>query len=500
MSTTLRSLIVKVGADISDMEKGFKKASKELKNMSKDFTSTGATLTKGLTVPIVGAVAGLAKMAIEAGKAADELITLSNKTGISTQQLQEMEYAARFVDVPLETMTSSMMKLTKNMDNAQKGLKDQTEAFDKLGVSYLNVDGSLRDSKEVWADVINALGTMENETERDAVALRLFGRSAQELNPLIAAGGDALNEFAAEAKKLGLVLSEEEVAALGKFDDARERFSAGLKVAAERIGVAFLPVMEKIMPVIQDQIVPALQHGAEWLGDMVDKFMNADPAMQKFILILAAIAVGIGPVFSLIGKITGGLSGLMSGLAGASKALGAGQGLMGALSALLGPAGIALAAIAAIAGIAYLVINNWEPIKEFFSGVGEKIKSAFDGVGEFISGIFDGINEAIDGTIGWIEDVIEWFGELFGVFDEYDARSKGAEERSGYSYDKPATTSAGMSGIQTQTTIINQPPPASENINLSLNIDGQTLARQTYTHFNKQANVQGPVLVQQGGR
>ena len=125
MSSTIRSLVVKVGADLSDFEKKMKKISKELKTAGKDMTELGQTMTKGVTMPLIAAGAALTGLAVNAGKTADELITLSNKTGISVEQLQEMQYAARFIDVELETMTGSMMKLTKNMDMARDGTGEQ---------------------------------------------------------------------------------------------------------------------------------------------------------------------------------------------------------------------------------------------------------------------------------------------------------------------------------------------------------------------------------------
>jgi phage-related minor tail protein len=248
-------------------------------------------------------------MAVSAGKTADGLITLSNKTGITTQALQEMSYAARFIDVDVETMTGSMQKLTKNMDMARRGSKEQEEAFKSLEIEFKNQDGSLRNAKDVWAEAIEALGSVSSEADRDALAMNLFGKSAAELNPLIKAGSAELKRLGQEAHNTGAVLSDETVTSLGKFDDMRERCSAGLATAAAQIGAAFLPVLEKLAPLVEEKIVPAIQSFAGYITGLIDKFNNLSPGMQKFVLAAAGIAIAVGPVFSAVGKVTSGLVG-----------------------------------------------------------------------------------------------------------------------------------------------------------------------------------------------
>ena len=58
----------------------------------------------------------------------------------------------------------------------------------------MNADGTLRDSEEVYWEIIEALGKVENETERDALAMALLGKSATDLNPLIEAGSEKMEE------------------------------------------------------------------------------------------------------------------------------------------------------------------------------------------------------------------------------------------------------------------------------------------------------------------
>ena len=406
MSNVLRSLIVRVGADLGEFQKSMKYLSKDLKKTGKELSAAGKTLTTGLTMPIIGAAGALTGMAIKAGQGADELITLSNKTGIATQALQEMEYAARFIDVEVETMTGSMQKLTKNMDMARKGSKDQEEAFARLGVEFKNQDGSLRNAKTVWAETIDALGGVASEADRDALAMNLFGKSAAELNPLIKAGSDELNRLSKEAHDVGAVMSDENVTALGKFDDTMQKLQAVVKNAGAEIGAAFIPVLEKIMPIIQDKVVPAIQSIAGFISDLVDKFNNASPQMQGFIAALLGIAVAIGPIISVIGSIVTVVSGVVAGFGAASAVIAGGGGIIAALGALLGPVGIVLVVIAALAAAAYLIIKNWEPIKKFFVDLWNNVSQGFVTFLNTVGRIMTSIKTGIDTTVGNIKNAI----------------------------------------------------------------------------------------------
>ncbi len=247
-------------------------------------------------IAAIGTAAGAAavgayKLATDAGKAADELITLSNKTGISVGQLQEMQYASRFVDVDLEVMTGSMVKLTKSMDAARDGTEASVDAFAELGIQVQNQDGSLRDSKAVWAETINALGNVANETERDALSLQLFGKSAMELNPLIKAGADELKRLGEEANTVGAVLGDDAVTAAGKFDDEMQKMDASLQGFKTTVGVAVMPAITNVVSSITT-VIPAIINAVktgDWAG-----------AVQ-------AVSAGLN---GLLQKITGALPGL----------------------------------------------------------------------------------------------------------------------------------------------------------------------------------------------
>lgn len=177
---------------------------------------------------------------------ADNMLTMATVTGLSTDQLQEYQYMSELVDVSLDTITGSLSKLTKNMANANGGNKAMAANFEKLGVAITDSSGNLRSADDVFQDAITALGSIQNETERDALAMQIFGKSAQDLNPLIEAGAGNIQAFRDEAHAMGYVLDEETLGSLGAVDDAFQRLDLATTVVQNQIGAVLAPVIADI--------------------------------------------------------------------------------------------------------------------------------------------------------------------------------------------------------------------------------------------------------------
>lgn len=315
----VKNLIVRAGADFSELEQKMASVGKKMSKWGKGVQKIGSSLTSDVTVPAMAAVAGLGAIAISAGQAADELITLSNQTGVSTKTLQELSYASRFVDVEVETMTKGMGKVVKAMGAANKSGSDYIELSGGLKVAIKGSNGEMLKTEEVFYSAIDALGAMTSETEREIAAQELFGKSYQELMPLIKAGSGELKKYADEAANLGVVMSDADVNALGKFDDSMQTLQATMEGARNKLAVAFIPAIEALTPIIRDTIVPLLTDFAEWVGNVAKKFSDMPEGTQKAILEFAAVVVAAGPVLSILGSIfttSGNLIGSMSKLAG----------------------------------------------------------------------------------------------------------------------------------------------------------------------------------------
>ena len=214
--------------------------------------------------------------ASEAGAAyADEINTLAATTGLSTDALQEYKYMAELTDVSLETITGSMTKLVRSMNSAREEKGEAAEVFRELGIAVKDSAGNLRDSRTVFIEAITALGKIENETERDAAAMTLFGKSARDLNPLIKTGAEKLESLAKEAHDAGYVLSGEALQALQKQQDAQDRLSKKTEALSKRFAAGLAPSVEKAASKLDEmasspKLRQALDDASKAIGSVIE--------------------------------------------------------------------------------------------------------------------------------------------------------------------------------------------------------------------------------------
>lgn len=355
----------------------------KLKALSEEFKQVGTKLEsagqamKGVSMAAAGVVASLGAVSYKAGVAADDLNTLSKVTGIGTDQLQKYSYAADLVDVSVDSIAKANKKLTKNAYEAANGSKAQAEAFEAIGVSVTDSNGQLRDSEAIFQDVISALGTMTNETERDALAQTLMGKSAAELNPLIEDGGETYKRVADTLKKYNLDYVDQET--LDKANEFNDEIDT-LKLLGS---VAFAQVGSQLA----GYLAPALEKVVDLVGKFANWLSKLSPETLAVIGTIAAIVAGIAPLLLILGKLAFAISSIISLM-----------GVIGpAFAALAGPVGIAIAAIAAIIAIGVALYKNWDTIKQKL-GV----------LKDFIIGAWNKVKEALKTAAKAIFDYMTW--------------------------------------------------------------------------------------------
>lgn len=336
-----------------------KAAGEKLQELGGKITAVGQKFAPA-SKAAAGFVTAMAGLGIKAVQTADDLNTLAQQTGLTTAEIQKMQYAADLVDVPLESITGALRKMKSNMT-------ESNETFAQLGISVTDVDGNLRSATEVFFEALQALSQIENETERDQIAMALFGRGADELAGIIDDGGQALKEYGEEAEELGLILDQDTIDSLQAINDALDKIKQALKGSALKVGAK---VAEAAMPVIE-KLSGWLEKVSGWLDALT-------PQQTEMALKIAAVVAVIAPLLIMIGKIATGVGGLIS-----------------AFSFFLSPVGLVIAAIVALVAIGIALYKNWDTIKAKAQEVWHIVVEKFNAIKASVTAAVTGAKEAV---------------------------------------------------------------------------------------------------------
>ena len=257
----------------------------------------------------------------ESAEYAKEVKTLASVTGQSVEEVQEWQYASDMLGVTYDRVKDSLKEITNKMQEAQNGSEDTAKAFETLGVKIEGTDGNLRSADAVFYDVIDSLGNMQNQAQRDALAMDLMSESAQELNPLIEVGSEGLKKYTDEAHEMGYVLDNEAVEALAATDAAQQKLLKTQEAVTKQISAEYAPYMTEALGDTADFIQKIGKAFVE--SGVVDKFGSIltsatqilEPLGDLTVAVLPALDAALKPVattMALIADTTNLLVGLLT--------------------------------------------------------------------------------------------------------------------------------------------------------------------------------------------
>ena len=405
----LQREIAATETEVKSLETASKETANAMSSIAKaaDKVATGAQKvadkTKKLSAAAAGALGAIGGLAYNTVKSADELNTLAKQTGFSVEELQKFQYAADLVDVSVEDITGAATKLKKAVAGDSKELA-------ALGVKTKNADGSFRDINDIFYDTLAALGNIDNETERDAKAMAIFGKSADSLAGIVDDGGEALKELGQEAEDMGLIMSEDTVDSLNEVNDKIDKLKAQSKARLAETGAKAMAVLTPVL----EKVVGLLEKLFTWIGSL------SEEQLQTIMTILAVVAA-ISPLATLLSKISGLVAAIPTLISGVSSAL---MWLMANPIALV---------IAAIVGLVVLIATKGDEIQALLQRLDDWLQGIFakdwteifgpvlggilNGFFDIVKGVWDSIKGIFDGIIDFVRGVFtgDWTRAWNGV-------------------------------------------------------------------------------------
>lgn len=256
--------------------------------------SIGSTLTKSITVPIMGAVTALSALSVKAAMAADEIGDTAAKLGLSAEQLQEWNHTARISGVATESLQKGFIKVNSILGDIATGNGDKlTDSLAAIGLTVDDLKG--KNADQAFEIIRKSLAGVKDESLRVGLANEFFGdKLGADLLPMLSSEEQAISDLRNEARELGIITNEQAETA-GHFTDSLDRTKQSLSSLAMDVAVLVLPALEYLLGIIRDKIIPTIKN---W----IEKWENMSDGTKKMILIIIGLAAAIGPVMSIIGK------------------------------------------------------------------------------------------------------------------------------------------------------------------------------------------------------
>lgn len=358
MALEIFKLVGSIFVDSEEADKSIAKTDKNAEGLGKkllDGVGTAAKWGAGLAAgagAAVGAVSGLAAKVTDTTSA---IADSAQRTGVTAESFQKYAYAAKMSGMETETLEKAMIKSQKSFADAKTGSKTLQDSYKQLGIDI----NSIGNSSDAFDATVSALANMQDETQRNALANDLFGKSYAELAPLLNEGSTGIEKLKQEAVDMGAVMSNDSVASGEKFGDTIDKLKSSFGGIVNSVGTTVIPILQKFadgiinnMPMIQQvfsQLGPVF---TDVLGKLLPPLMELGQTIAP--MIMSTLQTILPLIIEIVSTILPIFTELLQTLL---------PPLMQIISALLPPL---LELIKALMPILQVVIDLLKPILDVF--------------------------------------------------------------------------------------------------------------------------------------
>ena len=463
----------------------------------------GAAIVAGTTA----VATGLSALTLKSALAADDLNTLAKQSGFSTADIQKWQYASDLIDVSIDDIVKSAAKMKKNMISTSSTTVD---AWNQLGIKVKDSNGQLRNSTTVFYETLTALSKVQNETERDTLAMTLFGKSADSLAGIVDDGGAALQELAGKAEKAGVILSQDTLDGANALNDKVDTLKATVKGFAGKVGSELAGRASKALDVVGSHfskafnakpmdwlngkldtlmakldswiagggleqlanlLVNGIQTGAQKAGEMLQKAGDALKWCKDHSDTLVNVLKGLAAAWAVKKMLdfNNGLADCVGNIGGIIKTVLTMTGVLGGQAAATGtatvaqtglntamaanPIGAVILAIEALIAVGVLLYKNWDTIKAGAQSLWNKFKDVSIRIGTAFSGAFNKVKNAAKTALEWVASKLSWLNDKIESIPILGSLYKGAKGVLGDAIEwVDNATTGNRSGTSTGTT------------------------------------------------
>ncbi len=363
------------GSAVGEVNTRFHLTGKELEDLSTkfvEFSSLNDTDVSSSIDSVQKALEAFGLGAEDAGTMLDTMNKVGQDTGISMDSLSQLMVTNA---ASLKELGMSAADAATFLGQCETSGVDTSAVMTGLKKALTNASGEGKTMKEALSELQNTMLNAETSADAYNAAVDLFGSKA----------GPTLAEFCKDGKlnfeDLGASLDDNLGSVENTFNatlDPADQFKVTLnqlKDAGFDVGNALGPVLAECLQVV----TPILK-------DLIESWNSLSPETQEMIIKCALLAAALGPVFSIVSKVSGGISSVISVGAKVAPVMSKAKTAFGAFNAVLKANPVLLVVIAVTTLIAILV-TLYNKCEWFRNGV----NAVFGGIKSFIAGVVDSI-------------------------------------------------------------------------------------------------------------
>jgi len=387
---------VELSADDNKLVRGLRDAQRRLRSFGRMITGIGAGILGSAT-----AIVAPFKMAADSfADFGDQVHKASIRMGLSADHVSALGFAAEQSGSNIEAVEAGFRGMARTLYNAEQGLTTATDALTSLGLSV--EDFHSLDPIGQFRLLAERISQIEDPTEKAAIAMRVFGRSGQQLIPLLNEGASGIAALEKEAAALGITLTDSDAAAAAALTDAMNRLKRAMAAAWINGGKVIVDGLT--------QFYNATAKSAATIG----RFVVAHQDSIRVALMATAAVAGFGGTLLTLGVAVQAVAFAMGGFAAAIGFVGTVAGL------LITPMGATLSLLAALATWA---IKSGAATEWLASRFGPLVDNGREAIGAIAKAMTEGNIEAA-ANVMWAAMDYAWqkgTQSLRGLWDDFVA-------------------------------------------------------------------------------
>ncbi len=305
MATSIFSLFGEVFIDNDKANKAIDDTTKKGEGLGSKLGKGFAAVGKGAAIlggAAVAAGTALTGVALKTADTASTINDMSQRLGMSKTEYQEWDYVLKQNGVSIESMSTGMKTLTKNVSEMAAGSGKGAELLGKLGITL--EDTKNLSQQEIFKKTVMALQEMPAGFEKARLAQQLFGKQGQEMLPMLNDTKGSVQGLMDKAHEMGMIMSDEAVTAGDNLGDTIDTLKGAAEGLFNQLGTALIPIVQQmatailaLMPTLQpiiDQMMPILANLLQTIAPVLLQLI------QTLLPPLLDMALALMPLFQMI--------------------------------------------------------------------------------------------------------------------------------------------------------------------------------------------------------